>query len=183
MLTYDECLSLQRYSANSQASIELSPKYEPAERIYMRRPCLCDRPGSWHPRLPRDSDLGNLVPIFHLPHTDFTYHRTWETGLGAEIRVAAAGPAFFCLTPKKSLADASHLRFPLCPPCGSSFFSVTATRLRRTRFMVKIQLRTENRELGTVIAMTHPDYSPTSSGPLPASNRIRSNRFHIRSPK
>ena len=48
-----------------------------------------------HPRLPRDSDLGNLVLPPHLPHTRLTYHRTWETGLEAEIRVAAFNPAFF----------------------------------------------------------------------------------------
>ena len=37
-----------------------------------------------------------------VPHTPFTYHRTWETGLGVEIRVATVSPAFFCL----SLSDA-----------------------------------------------------------------------------
>jgi len=30
-----------------------------------------------------------------LTHTRSTYHRTWETGLGAEIRVTVANPAFF----------------------------------------------------------------------------------------
>jgi hypothetical protein len=34
-----------------------------------------------------------------LPHTPLTYHRTWETGLGVEIRVATFSPAFFCLFP------------------------------------------------------------------------------------
>ncbi len=52
-----------------------------------------------HPRLPLDSDLGNLVLPPYLPHTRLTYHRTWETGLEAEIRVAAFSPAFFCLSP------------------------------------------------------------------------------------
>ena len=30
-----------------------------------------------------------------LTHTRSTYHRTWETGLGAEIRVTVANLAFF----------------------------------------------------------------------------------------
>ncbi len=42
------------------------------------------------------NDLGNLVAISDLPHTRFTYHRTWETGLETEIRVAVISPAFFC---------------------------------------------------------------------------------------
>ena len=29
----------------------------------------------------KDNDLGNLVDSSALPHTRFTYHRTWETGL------------------------------------------------------------------------------------------------------
>jgi hypothetical protein len=48
------------------------------------------------PRLPKYSDPRNLVPSIDLPHTRLTYHRTWETGLGAEIRVAVFSPAFFC---------------------------------------------------------------------------------------
>jgi len=44
--------------------------------------------------LPWDSDLGNLVSFPHLTHTRFTYHRTWETGLGVEIRVATVNPDF-----------------------------------------------------------------------------------------
>jgi len=36
-------------------------------------------------RLLKDNVLGNLVPPARPPHTRFTYHRTWETGLGAEI--------------------------------------------------------------------------------------------------
>ena len=40
--------------------------------------------------------LGNLVGLLTLLHTRFTYHRTWETGLGVEIRVATFSPAFFC---------------------------------------------------------------------------------------
>jgi hypothetical protein len=47
----------------------------------------------------RYGDPGNLVRFLHLPHTRLTYHRTWETGLETEIRVAAFSPAFFCLTP------------------------------------------------------------------------------------
>jgi hypothetical protein len=38
-----------------------------------------------------------------LTHTRFTYHRTWETGLGAGIRVTVANPAFFYLP--RSLID------------------------------------------------------------------------------
>jgi len=49
-------------------------------------------------RLPKYSDPSNLVRFPHLPHTRFTYHRTWETGLETEIRVADFSPAFFCLT-------------------------------------------------------------------------------------
>jgi hypothetical protein len=45
--------------------------------------------------LPRYSDPRNLVGFSHLPHTRFTYHRTWETGLETEIRVADFNPAFF----------------------------------------------------------------------------------------
>jgi hypothetical protein len=47
-------------------------------------------------RLPRYRDPRNLVRFRHLPHTPLTYHRTWETGLETEIRVAAFSPAFFC---------------------------------------------------------------------------------------
>ena len=50
-------------------------------------------------QLPPYSDFGNLVAFPHLLHTRFTYHRTWETGLEAEIRVAAFSPAFFCSRP------------------------------------------------------------------------------------
>ena len=32
-------------------------------------------------RLLKDNDLSNLVGFTALPHTRFTYHRTWETGL------------------------------------------------------------------------------------------------------
>ena len=39
----------------------------------------------------------NLAGFSTLTHTRFTYHRTWETGLGAEIRVTVANLAFFCL--------------------------------------------------------------------------------------
>jgi hypothetical protein len=49
--------------------------------------------------LPKYSDPSNLVPFPHLPHTRLTYHRTWETGLEPEIRVADFSPAFFCLEP------------------------------------------------------------------------------------
>ena len=42
--------------------------------------------------------MGNLVGLTDPPHTRLTYHRTWETGLEAEIRVAAFSPDFFALT-------------------------------------------------------------------------------------
>jgi hypothetical protein len=45
--------------------------------------------------LPQDNDPRNLAALLDLPHTRFTYHRTWETGLEAEIRVAAFSPDFF----------------------------------------------------------------------------------------
>src|SRR5580692_325958 len=47
-------------------------------------------------KLLKDNDPRNLVRFLRLSHTRFTYHRTWETGLGAEIRVTVANPAFFC---------------------------------------------------------------------------------------
>jgi hypothetical protein len=33
--------------------------------------------------LPPDTAFGNLVALNPLLHTPLTYHRTWETGLGA----------------------------------------------------------------------------------------------------
>ncbi len=50
------------------------------------------------PKLLQASDPRNLAVIFDLPHTRFTYHRTWETGLEAEIRVAAFSPDFLFST-------------------------------------------------------------------------------------
>jgi len=41
------------------------------------------------------SARGNLVGGMDVPHTPSTYHRTWETGLGVEIRVATFSPDFF----------------------------------------------------------------------------------------
>ena len=49
------------------------------------------------PKLLRDSDPRNLAALLRLPHTRFTYHRTWETGVEVEIRVAAFSPDFFVL--------------------------------------------------------------------------------------
>src|SRR6266852_646151 len=79
--------------------------------------------------LPKDSDPRNLVGFFCLSHTRLTYHRTWETGLETEIRVAAFSPAFF-LPAREAGGSKPTLRiqgFPcaspvlLCAPCGSSF--------------------------------------------------------------
>ena len=47
------------------------------------------------PKLLQYSDPSNLAAFFDLQHTRFTYHRTWETGLEAEIRVAVFSPDFF----------------------------------------------------------------------------------------
>ena|ERR1700758_3173705 len=44
--------------------------------------------------LPADSAQSNLAAISPSTHTLSTYHRTWETGLGVEIRVAAFSPDF-----------------------------------------------------------------------------------------
>jgi len=84
-----------------------------------------------------------------LPHTQFTYHRTWETGLETEIRVADFSPAFFCLR------NPLRLLFPLC----LSLFSEAIPRLR----------------LGTkyCTAPTHPDHPHEPEyPPLRASHRI-----------
>src|ERR1700681_3255428 len=67
------------------------------------------------PRLPRYRDPRNLVRFLHLPHTRLTYHRTWETGLETEIRVAAFSPAFFCL------ALLCIFPVPLCAPVVKPF--------------------------------------------------------------
>jgi len=53
--------------------------------------------------LPKYGDPGNLVSFSQLPHTRLTYHRTWETGLETEIRVADFSPAFFCLASRLTL--------------------------------------------------------------------------------
>lgn len=47
------------------------------------------------PWLLADNALSNLAGWRHTTHTLFTYHRTWETGLGVEIRVAAFSPDFY----------------------------------------------------------------------------------------
>jgi hypothetical protein len=46
-------------------------------------------------KLLRYSDPGNLAAFPAFRDTRFTYHRTWETGLGAEIRITVADPEFF----------------------------------------------------------------------------------------
>jgi hypothetical protein len=75
-------------------------------------------------RLPKYSDPRNLVPVLHLPHTRLTYHRTWETGLETEIRVADFSPAFFAST--ATLCLRVFPRIPLCPP-WFKLFSTPAT--------------------------------------------------------
>ena len=67
------------------------------------------------PKLLRDSDPGNLAALLVLPHTLFTYHRTWETGLETEIRVAAFSPDFFVLIiPTHPDDSPGSLRLSLC---------------------------------------------------------------------
>jgi hypothetical protein len=51
------------------------------------------------PGLPQNSDQRNLAVPNPLPHTRITYHRTWETGLEVEIRVATFSPDFFAFFP------------------------------------------------------------------------------------
>jgi hypothetical protein len=47
-------------------------------------------------KLLKYNDPRNLARFRPLTHTRFTYHRTWETRLGAEIRVTVANLEFFC---------------------------------------------------------------------------------------
>ena len=120
------------------------------------------------PRLPRYRDPRNLVRFPHLPHTRLTYHRTWETGLETEIRVAAFSPAFFCPHRGDSGDSKPALPgFPCAPLCPLWFklFSSTATsdadenatNLRDS----PVWDRTENREQRTEHNRpTHPDHSP-----------------------
>ena len=109
-------------------------------------------------RLPRYRDPRNLVRFRHLPHTRLTYHRTWETGLETEIRVAAFSPAFFCPHRGDSGDSKPTLSgFPCAPLCPLWFklFSSTATSdadetaIDLLDSPVGICLRTENRELRT----------------------------------
>ena len=44
----------------------------------------------------RDTPRGNLVGFRGVPHTRFTYHRTWETGLEMGIEGHHCQPRFFC---------------------------------------------------------------------------------------
>jgi hypothetical protein len=74
----------------------------------------CSLPWSF-PKLLQDSDPGNLAALLRLPHTRFTYHRTWETGLETEIRVAAFSPDFFVLIiPTHPDHSPGSLRLSLC---------------------------------------------------------------------
>jgi hypothetical protein len=75
-----------------------SAGYTPQENLATRPELsdqLSDRIDLSISRLPKANDPGNLVHFPHLPHTRLTYHRTWETGLETEIRVADFSPAFF----------------------------------------------------------------------------------------
>jgi hypothetical protein len=53
-----------------------------------------------------------------LPHTPSTYHRTWETGLGVEIRVATVSPDFFV-----SSAPANFFQLRTLRHCAVPFIS------------------------------------------------------------
>jgi len=65
------------------------------------------------PALLWDTDLGNLVDKAGAGHTRFTYHRTWETGLGAAIRVTAFSPDFLVPGFLRLIEPAGHYRMPL----------------------------------------------------------------------
>jgi hypothetical protein len=52
-----------------------------------------------HAQLPKSTPPRNLVWLQDPRHNRLTYHRTWETGLETEIRVADFSPAFFCPGP------------------------------------------------------------------------------------
>jgi hypothetical protein len=47
------------------------------------------------PRLLKVIVLGNLVAFSLLPHTRFTYHKTWETGLEVAAKPLLLTPHFF----------------------------------------------------------------------------------------
>jgi len=87
MNSYHEFVSAHRVSDSYQGIASAMPP-PPQQQAPL---------GGAAPWLPWDSDLGNLAGFSLLPHTRFTYHRTWETGLDTEIRVAVISPAFFCL--------------------------------------------------------------------------------------
>jgi len=58
--------------------------------------------------------LGNLVTSFCQPHTRFTYHRTWETGLEVAAEPPLLTPNFFA--PKTLATDlhgSAQIRHPL----------------------------------------------------------------------
>src|SRR5713101_5581592 len=119
--------------------------------------------------LPKYRDPRNLVRFPHLPHTRLTYHRTWETGLETEIRVAAFSPAFFC--PHERLA-AQNQHFasrvsPVRPLCSSVLPVVQAFLCDRNPLQCG-----RNREL-RMPTLTHPNHSPHFP-PFHAPHRIES---------
>jgi len=59
-----------------------------------------------------DSVLGNLGENSGVEHTAFTYHRTWETGLGSEIRVTDFSPDFFVPKSAKPESAAPNVEIP-----------------------------------------------------------------------
>jgi len=101
MNSYHEFVSAHRVSDSYQGIASAMPP-PPQQQAPL---------GGAAPWLPWDSDLGNLAGFSLLPHTRFTYHRTWETGLDTEIRVAVISPAFFL-----SFPPLTHLHQSRKPP-------------------------------------------------------------------
>jgi hypothetical protein len=91
-------ISLLVQDSMTAPTIEPTSDFRPTPRM----PAFRASSASCCERLPTYSAPRNLVHFSHLPHTRLTYHRTWETGLEAEIRVADFNPAFFCLRPRGS---------------------------------------------------------------------------------
>jgi hypothetical protein len=75
-----------------------------------------------------DSDFGDLVDFVGWTHTQFTYHRTWETGLKAAIRVTAISPDFFSFD--NGFEQALHVTLPSQGAFGTTHlpsFTIQAT--------------------------------------------------------
>src|SRR6516162_3033038 len=84
-----------------------------------------------------DSAPGNLVAFRTLSHTRFTYHRTWETGLGVEIRVATLSPDFFACH-RRVLC---HLCVRLAPFAVNSFCFCLSPIQKSTTAVLRLSFR------------------------------------------